>query len=65
MFGTGGFVAAYLLTQTGFQSAVGGFLIGTAATAATGLLVGLVALRRTGIYFAMIAVAIAGFIAAW
>jgi len=58
-YGTGGFVAAYLLTRTGFSSVVGALVIGMIAAAATGYLVGLVALRRTGIYFAMITVAIA------
>jgi len=58
-FGTGGFVAAYLLTRTGFSSVVLALLIGTVVAAATGALVGLIALRRTGIYFAMITVAIA------
>src|SRR5690242_17761320 len=58
-YGTGGFVAAYLLTRTGFSSVVGALIIGMIAAAATGYLVGLIALRRTGIYFAMITVAIA------
>jgi branched-chain amino acid transport system permease protein len=58
-FGTGGFVAAYLLTQDMVTSVPLALLIGTLAAMATGLLVGLIALRRTGIYFAMITVAIA------
>lgn len=58
-FGTGGFVAAYLLTRSGLSSVMLGLLIGTVAAAVTGYLVGLIALRRTGIYFAMITVAIA------
>jgi branched-chain amino acid transport system permease protein len=58
-YGTGGFVAAYLLTRAGFGSVVGALVIGMIAAAATGYLVGLIALRRTGIYFAMITVAIA------
>jgi branched-chain amino acid transport system permease protein len=58
-YGTGGFVAAYLLTRTGFSSVVGALIIGMVAAAVTGYLVGLIALRRTGIYFAMITVAIA------
>lgn len=58
-YGTGGFVAAYLLTQTGFPYVVPALIIGMIAAAAVGYLVGLVALRRTGIYFAMITVAIA------
>jgi branched-chain amino acid transport system ATP-binding protein/branched-chain amino acid transport system permease protein len=59
LYGTGGFVAAYLLTRVEFPHVVASLLIGTAAAAAVGYLVGLVALRRTGIYFAMITVAIA------
>jgi branched-chain amino acid transport system permease protein len=58
-FGTGGFVAAYLLTQTGLSSVMLGLLIGTLGAAIAGLVVGMIALRRTGIYFAMITVAIA------
>src|SRR5689334_7047502 len=59
LYGTGGFVAAYLLTRTGFPHVISALLIGTLAAAAVGYLVGLVALRRTGIYFAMITIAIA------
>ncbi|MGE0769476.1 MAG: ATP-binding cassette domain-containing protein [Hyphomicrobiaceae bacterium] len=58
-FGTGGFVAAYLLTITGLTSITVGLIAGTLAASVAGFLVGLVALRRTGIYFAMITVAIA------
>src|ERR1700760_1010964 len=58
-YGTGGFVAAYLLTQTGFSHVLAALVIGMIAAAATGYLVGLIALRRPGIYFAMITVAIA------
>lgn len=58
-YGTGGFVAAYLLTRTGFPHVVTALFIGMVAAAITGYLVGLIALRRTGIYFAMITVAIA------
>jgi branched-chain amino acid transport system permease protein len=59
LYGTGGFVAAYLLTRAGFSHVITALLIGTVAAAAVGYLVGLVALRRTGIYFAMITLAIA------
>src|SRR6476619_1949949 len=59
LYGTGGFVAAYLLTREGFSYGVPALVIGMAAAALVGYLVGLVALRRTGIYFAMITVAIA------
>jgi branched-chain amino acid transport system permease protein len=59
LYGTGGMVAAYLLTRMGFAHVVTSIVIGTIAAAVVGFLVGLVALRRTGIYFAMITVAIA------
>jgi branched-chain amino acid transport system permease protein len=58
-YGTGGFVAAYLLTRAGFPNVFLALIIGMVAAAAVGYLVGLIALRRTGIYFAMITVAIA------
>jgi branched-chain amino acid transport system permease protein len=58
-YGTGGFVAAYLLTRAGFPYVTPAIVVGTVAAAITGYLVGLIALRRTGIYFAMITVAIA------
>jgi branched-chain amino acid transport system permease protein len=59
LYGTGGMVAAYLLTRAGFPHVITALLIGMVAAAAVGYLVGLVALRRTGIYFAMITIAIA------
>jgi branched-chain amino acid transport system permease protein len=59
LYGTGGFVAAYLLTRAGFPHVTTALVIGMLAAAVVGYLVGLVALRRTGIYFAMITVAIA------
>jgi branched-chain amino acid transport system permease protein len=58
-YGTGGFVAAYLLTRAGFPYVIPALIIGMIAAAIVGYLVGLIALRRTGIYFAMITVAIA------
>src|SRR3954467_11867643 len=58
-YGTGGFVAAYLLTRAGFPNVLLALIIGMVAAAVVGYLVGLIALRRTGIYFAMITVAIA------
>lgn len=58
-YGTGGFVAAYLLTRAGFPHVVTALVIGMIAAAAVGWLIGMLALRRTGIYFAMITVAIA------
>jgi branched-chain amino acid transport system permease protein len=58
-YGTGGFVAAYLLTRAGFPNVILALIIGMIAAAIVGYLVGLIALRRTGIYFSMITVAIA------
>jgi branched-chain amino acid transport system permease protein len=58
-YGTGGFVAAYLLTENLMSNVLLALLIGTVAAAAVGVFVGIVALRRTGIYFAMITLAIA------
>src|SRR5262249_45204710 len=58
-FGTGGFIAAYLLTRMGFTHVVVALVLGMIAASVVGLLVGLLALRRTGIYFAMITIAIA------
>ncbi|GAB1715504.1 MAG: amino acid/amide ABC transporter membrane protein 2, HAAT family / amino acid/amide ABC transporter ATP-binding protein 1, HAAT family [Nitrobacter sp.] len=58
-YGTGGFVAAYLLTRAGFPNVFLALVIGMVAAAVTGYFIGLIALRRTGIYFAMITVAIA------
>lgn len=57
-YGTGGFVAAYLLTRAGFPHVVTAIMIGTIVAAVVGYLVGLLALRRTGIYFCMITIAI-------
>src|SRR5678815_2352883 len=59
LYGTGGFVAAYLLTRAGFPHVITALVIGMLAAGVVGYLVGLVALRRTGIYFAMITIAIA------
>jgi len=58
-FGTGGMVAAYLLTIVNFPYVVPALFAGTIVAAVVGYLIGLIALRRTGIYFAMITVAIA------
>src|SRR5215475_6780747 len=53
-YGTGGFVAAYLLTQNMMESVPLALLVGMLAAIVVGVLVGMIALRRTGIYFAMI-----------
>ncbi|MGB7101473.1 MAG: branched-chain amino acid ABC transporter ATP-binding protein/permease [Xanthobacteraceae bacterium] len=58
-YGTGGMVAAYILTILDFPHVVTSIIVGTIVAAIVGFLVGLIALRRTGIYFAMITVAIA------
>jgi branched-chain amino acid transport system permease protein len=58
-FGTGGFMAAYLLTNNVIGNVVLALCLGTIGAAVAGVLVGLIALRRSGIYFAMITVAIA------
>ncbi len=58
-FGTGGMVAAYLLTVVNSPHVITALFVGMIAAAAIGFAVGLIALRRTGIYFAMITVAIA------
>jgi branched-chain amino acid transport system permease protein len=59
LFGTGGMVAAYLLTIAHFPYVTVAIFAGTIVAGVVGYLVGLIALRRTGIYFAMITVAIA------
>src|SRR3954470_5230394 len=58
-FGTGGMVAAYLLTVVNFPYVIPSLFAGTLVATVIGYLVGLIALRRTGIYFAMITVSIA------
>jgi branched-chain amino acid transport system permease protein len=58
-FGSGGMVAAYLLTVANFPYVTVAIFVGTIVAGVVGYLVGLIALRRTGIYFAMITVAIA------
>jgi branched-chain amino acid transport system permease protein len=58
-YGTGGFVAAYLLTNNVLSDVPAALAIGTIGAMLAGVVVGVVALRRTGIYFAMITVAIA------
>jgi branched-chain amino acid transport system ATP-binding protein/branched-chain amino acid transport system permease protein len=58
-FGTGGMIAAYLMTVLNVPYVMTTVVIGTVGAAIVGYLVGLIALRRTGIYFAMITVAIA------
>lgn len=52
-YGTGGFVAAYLLTSGIVPHMLLALLIGTVVAAIAGLIIGYLTLRRTGIYFAM------------
>jgi branched-chain amino acid transport system permease protein len=56
-YGTGGFVAAYLLVNNVIGSVWLALAIGTLAGGAFGLVVGWLAVRRIGIYFAMITLA--------
>ena len=58
-FGTGGMLAAYLLTNNLITNVMLALVVGTLGAALAGVAVGAIALRRTGIYFAMITVAIA------
>ena len=58
-FGTGGMLAAYLLTNNLMSNVMLALVIGTIGAMVAGVFVGIIALRRTGIYFAMITVAIA------
>jgi branched-chain amino acid transport system permease protein len=58
-YGSGGFIAAYLLVSGKIGNVFLGLAIGTIGAAAIGLVVGALALRRTGIYLAMITVAFA------
>jgi len=56
-YGTGGFVAAYLLVNNFLASVWLALLMGTLAAGLFGLVVGWLAVRRIGIYFAMITLA--------
>ena len=56
-YGTGGFVAAYLLVNNFLANVWLALLIGTLAAGLFGLVVGWLAVRRIGIYFAMITLA--------
>jgi branched-chain amino acid transport system permease protein len=58
-FGTGGFVAAYLLVNDVLSSVWLALFIGTILAGAFGAVVGWLAVRRIGIYFAMITFAFA------
>jgi branched-chain amino acid transport system permease protein len=52
-YGTGGFVAAYLLTNNVVPGILLALLIGMLVAGVAGVVIGYLTLRRTGIYFAM------------
>jgi branched-chain amino acid transport system permease protein len=52
-FGTGGIVAAWLLTAGGFTSILPALAIGMLVAGVLGVIIGYVSLRSSGIYFAM------------
>ena len=56
-YGSGGFIASYLLVSQSVGNVFVALVIGMAGAAVIGLVIGLLALRRSGIYFAMITVA--------
>jgi branched-chain amino acid transport system permease protein len=56
-YGTGGFVASYLLVSHTISNVFVALLIGIIGASLAGLIVGALALRRSGIYLAMITVA--------
>ena len=56
-YGSGGFIASYLLVSHTVPNVFVALLTGLVGAAVIALLVGLLALRRSGIYFAMITVA--------
>jgi len=59
LYGTGGFIAAYLLINDLISSVWLALIVGALGAGLAGIAVGAIALRRTGVYFAMITVAIA------
>ncbi len=56
-YGSGGFIASYLLVSHTVGNVFVALAIGLVGAALIGLVIGLLALRRSGIYFAMITVA--------
>lgn len=56
-YGTGGFVAGYLLVNKIVPDTLGALAIGTAAAMLAGLLIGVLSLRQVGVYFAMLTLA--------
>ena len=56
-YGTGGFVASYLLVSHIISNVFVALLIGIVGASLAGLIIGALALRRSGIYLAMITVA--------
>ncbi len=58
-YGLGGFVCAYMLTESSMPHLLLALAVGTLAAALAGLVIGFLTLRRTGIYFAMSTLAFA------
>jgi len=58
-YGTGGFVAGFLLIQGVVHGSLVALAIGTAAAAIAGLIIGALSLRQVGVYFAMLTLAFA------
>jgi branched-chain amino acid transport system permease protein len=56
-YGTGGFVAGYLLIERIVPNTLLALAIGTVAAAACGALIGALSLRQVGVYFAMLTLA--------
>jgi branched-chain amino acid transport system permease protein len=56
-YGSGGFIASYLLVSHTIPNVFIALLVGLLGAALVGLVIGMLALRRSGIYFAMITVA--------
>lgn len=56
-YGTGGFVAGYLMIQRMVPNTLGALAIGTGAAAIAGFVVGALSLRQVGVYLAMLTIA--------
>jgi len=58
-YGTGGFVAGFLLISRAVPNTLEALAIGTAVAALAGLIIGALSLRQVGVYFAMLTLAFA------
>jgi branched-chain amino acid transport system permease protein len=56
-YGTGAFVAAYLLKEHVVPNTLGALAIGTVAAALSGMVIGALSLRQVGVYLAMLTIA--------